>query len=409
MRILLVSQYYRPERAFLVFGLAEGLAARGHSVRVLTGYPNYPEGTIYEGYRQKWRSRENIRGIDVCRVPLFIDHSPSALRRTLNYVSFGLSATTARRFSRGADVIYVYATQMTAATGPWLWRILGGAPYVLHIQDLWPDSVTGSSLVRGRWRARLLNVLLARWIRSVYKHSTAIVAIAPQMIETLVHRGVARKKLHLVFNWARQVRRPLEDAPYRQRSRCTVLFAGNIGDLQDLETAVQAAHRLRCSGLTLRIVGTGVALPRISALAERLGVTNVEFVERVEPERMPSIYAQAHYSLVTLRDLRAFEGTIPSKYQASLANGVPVITTVRGDVRRLTEERGLGFTADPESVESLESAFRRALAQSDDDWQAMAERSLKVYREEFSYEAALASLEEILADAQIVRSAGNGE
>ena len=119
-----------------------------------------------------------------------------------NYVSFGLSAATARSFAREVDVVYVYATQMTPALGPWLWRLTGGAPYVLHVQDLWPDSITGSSLVKGGLGARVVDAALTLGSPSVYRHAAAVIGIAPTMVETLIKRGVDRRKAHLVYNWA---------------------------------------------------------------------------------------------------------------------------------------------------------------------------------------------------------------
>lgn len=397
MRVLVVSQYYRPEEAPIVVGVAEGLVGRGHQVRALTGFPNYPAGVLFEGYRQRWRWRELISGVDVLRVPLFVDHSQSGLRRALNYLTFGVSAATAYSHGRGAEVVYVYATQMTAAFGPWLWRFAGGPPYVLHVQDLWPDSVTGSSLVRPGVVSRIVHGLLTPWLRSVYRRSHGVIAIAPQMLETLAARGVRRDALHLVHNWA-DVAQPLVDVDGGMGlGGRVVMYAGNVGDMQDLDTVVRAAARLGDDGLTLRIVGDGVALPRIRALSESLGVKNIEFRDRVPMNEMAALYATADYSLVTLKDLPVFEGTIPSKLQASLAYGAPVITTIRGDVRKLVREHRVGFTADPESVSSLEEAFRRALGLSASDRSEMAERALLLYARQFSKKSGLDHIERVLS------------
>lgn len=128
MRVLILTQYYPPENTLISSTLAQGLVQRGHQVRVLTGYPNYPTGKVYPGFTQRWRGRERQGQVDVLRVPLWPDHSQNPARRSLNYASFALSATTAYSFARGADVIYVYGTQMTPAFAPWVWRLLGGLP-----------------------------------------------------------------------------------------------------------------------------------------------------------------------------------------------------------------------------------------------------------------------------------------
>lgn len=397
VKILVLTQYYPPEGAHIPATIAEGLAERGHSVRVVTGFPNYPAGRIYPGFTQRWRDRKRVGSLDVLRVPLWIDHSENPLKRVLNYSSFAVSAATTRRFAKGADVIYVYATQMTPALGPWLWRLRGGAPYVLHIQDLWPDSITGSSLVSAR-AARLIERLLTPWLRSVYRRASAVIGIAPTMVETLRSRGVDLGRAHLVYNWAAEDGsvEDLKDRFSLPGKGARILYGGNVGDLQDLETAIHAAHNARDAGVRLTIIGDGVALFRIRALAEELRVTNVDFLGRVPPADMASFYAASDYALVTLKDLPAFRGTIPSKLQASLAHGLPIISNVQGDVRRLVEGAGIGFTADAESAASLEDAFRRAADATAAQRSEMVERASAQYQGRFSKAAGLIEVEGIL-------------
>lgn len=395
MRILVVSQYYLPENAHISSSVAAGLSV-ANLVQVLTSFPNYPQGRVYEGYSQRWRQRDEISGIPVLRVPMYMDHSQSAIRRILNYLTFGISSATAFRYGRRADVIYVYATQMTAAFGPWLWRLFGGAPYVLHVQDLWPDSITGSSMVKNGVRAKVINAVLRPWLRSVYKHSGAVICIAPNMVEALASRGVSREKLHLVYNWARDVGQPSMNRD-NERNGVVAIFAGNVGDMQDLTTVVRAAHRVIDTGLRVRIVGSGVALSEVRKIADQIGATNIEFWSRVEPEEMASVYADADFSLVTLKDLPVFRSTIPSKFQASLAHGIPIITTVKGNVSEIVQEHCVGFVADPENVDSLELSFREAVALSVKSRAEMAERAADLYTSSFSAESALEVIEEVLS------------
>lgn len=407
MRIAIVSQYYPPENDYLVSSLAKYLAGKGHQVRVLTGYPNYPLGRVFEGYKQRWRGYERDGRISICRVPLYTDHSQRPIRRILNYLSFGLSSASARRFVAGADVIYVYATQLTAALGPWLWRLIGGAPYVLHVQDLWPDSITGSSLLAPGRGSRLMASILTPWIASVYRRAEMVVGIAPTMVATLVDRGVPKDKVRMVFNWAAE--ESSLDAPAVRRTRAQgdtrVLYAGNVGDMQDLETAVEAAHRAADAGVRLTILGDGVALPRVRSLAERLGSSNIEFQPPVPSHEVGNAYRGTDFALVSLKDLPAFRGTIPSKLQAALSYGVPVISTVQGDVRALVEELGLGFAVDTESPSALEAAFRAAARLGDRARKTMSTSASRAHSEHFSFDTAGQVMESILWVASQGRSA----
>jgi glycosyltransferase involved in cell wall biosynthesis len=294
--------------------------------------------------------------------------------------------------------VYVYATQMTAALGPWLRRLTGGAPYLLHVQDLWPDSITGSSLVNSRLGELAVNGVLTPWLSSVYKHASAVVGIGPTMIETFRKRGVDPERTHLVYNWSVQEPDRLAEPSLpaaTPASTTTVLYAGNVGDMQDLETAVRAAHQTRDEGVRLVLVGDGTAVARLRELAQTLGATNVEFRGWVPVEEVLPLYRQADYALVSLKDLPAFRGTIPSKFQMALSAGVPVVTTVQGDVRDIVEQNRVGFTADAESVESLAAAFRSAAGQH--DRAALRRNAATLYAERFSTEAGVSAIESILA------------
>ena len=399
MKVLIVSQYYPPEAVPLPADLAHGLAARGHQVKVLTGFPNYPTGRVFPGYRQRWRSVEKDGAVELHRVPLFADHSQNALKRMLNYFSFALSSAAARRLSRGADVVYVYATQMTAGFGPWLWRVTGGRPYVLHVQDLWPDSIIGSSMMAGGAKERIISGVLGPWLRSAYGRAAAVIGIAPTMVRTLVSRGVPQERAHLVYNWA-DAGEPVASAlPTVDAPRAEIVYAGNVGDMQDLGTAVRAAHAAADDGVALTIVGDGVVRADLQALVAELGATNVRFEEPVPRERMPEIYARTDFALVSLKDMPVFRGTIPSKFQAVLSAGVPVITTVQGDVRGLVEADHVGLTADAEDEASLTAAFRRAATLTSDERAAMARNGRTMYDTHFSRESGISSIEELLSAA----------
>lgn len=397
MRVLVVTQYFPPENVPIPASIVRGLAERGHSVRVLTGFPSYPAGKLFPGVKQKWRQYEVIDHVHICRVPSYIDHSRNPVRRIASYLTFALSSATAGGWSKGADVVYVYATQMTPALGPWLWRLLGGAPYVLHIQDLWPDSIVGSSMVSSAWSSRVVECLLNPWIRSVYRRAAAVIGIAPRMVSELVDRGVPSIRSHLVYNWTDE--EPIVDLGC-DGSPCynhtVILYAGNVGDMQDLESAVEAAHAAREAGIQLLIVGDGVATARLRSLTTLLGCENVKFRRAVPFSEIGRMYKCADYALVGLRDLPAFRGTIPSKLQTALAFGVPVITTVEGDVREIVESSDVGFTAEPENPRSLADAFRHAAEASSEARRSMRRRARKLYNDRFSFSSGIGQLESIL-------------
>ncbi len=411
MRIVIVSQYYHPESVGLPVTLARGLRERGHHVEVVTGYPNYPSGRIFAGYKQKLRCEENHEGVRVRRVPLVIGHSANPWGRVASYVSFAVSSAFVGHVARNADAVYVYAPQMTASFGPWLWRRRWGTPFVLHVQDVWPESITGSSLVNSRVVKSLVGAILTPWLSRVYAAASAVVVIAPSMGTMLENRGAPRGDTHVVYNWATEERCAVsESARVRTESTGTrVTFAGNLGVMQDLETVVRAAALVSdLDNFEIRFVGTGIAEPSLRKLVGALHLDNVEFCPRVPVEEMADVYASSDFELVCLKDLEIFDGTIPSKLQSSLVHGVPVITTVRGDTSRLVADNNLGFVARPEDPVDLARVFRRVAALNADERSALARRTRSFYERHLSEDRAISRIESVLEHASsVVRNARN--
>ena len=121
---------------------------RGHEVEVLTGFPNYPGGKLYPGYRVRPWQREIIDGVTVNRVALYPSHDRSAVRRMANYASFALSAAVLGPFLvKKPDVIYVYHPPATVGLPAMVLRALRGCPVVYDVQDLWPDTVVATGMM----------------------------------------------------------------------------------------------------------------------------------------------------------------------------------------------------------------------------------------------------------------------
>jgi len=397
VRIAIVTQYYAPEAIRIPDTLARALAAKGHQVRVITGHPNYPDGEIFPGYKQRWNSVERIDGVQVRRVPLFISHSYNPIARFTNYLSFAGSAALFRGWVKNADVVYVYATQMTPAIGPSIWNAIFRTPYVLHIQDLWPESVTGSSMVGGGAPKRLIGAVLNPWLRYLYRTAAATIAIAPTMSRMLIERGVPAERMHTVFNWSATENHAAAHVEPEERDFVSIVYAGNLGDHQGLDAVVTAANAVKhIENLRVTIVGSGVAEKRLRALASDLDAHNVEFLGRVSPEEMGKVHGMSDFQIVSLRDIEIFNGTIPSKLQASLEQGIPVITAVRGDVKSLVVDNGLGFACDPEDPEQLAAAFAKAAALSNEDRLTMGSTAKQFYNHTMSMASGVSSIEKIL-------------
>jgi colanic acid biosynthesis glycosyl transferase WcaI len=405
VKIGIVSQWYPPEPVHIPENLARGLVERGHQVRVLTGFPNYPAGKLYPGHRQSWNDTSIIDGVTVRRVPAYVSHDRSGLHRTGSYLSWAAAGSAAGvRFLRGADAVYVYLTPASVFAAPALLRALWGIPAVVHVQDIWPESVTCSSMIPGGVAGRLIEETLHAAMRRLYRLASSIAVIAPTMRDVVVARGADPARVRVVMNWAdEKLFRPVEAPPAMRaslgrRDRCTIMYAGTIGPFQNIENCVRAAAAAR-DHVDLVLVGSGIGEAGARDLTARLGADNVRFLGRRPMADMAALYAAADYQLVTLKDLPVFKGIIPSKLPAALSCGSPVVAAVSGDCATLVEKNQVGLACPPEDWRLLADRFQTAAALPADERAAMSLRALDCYRSRMSQQAGIGQLEDMLVAA----------
>lgn len=398
LKIGIVSQHYPPEPAFIPEQLAVYLGQHGHKVRVLTGLPNYPTGKIYSGLGQTWKMKGMQNGIEVKRVPLFPSHSHNPLARAMNYISFAISSLTGWQFLSAADVIYVYGSCMTSVLAPHCWR--KKIPYVLHVEDLWPESVLESGMLNEGILYRLARWILNLWSAQMYRDAAAVVGISPSMTETLIQRGASRDTARTVYNWGPEEIGDLQVIPdHLPTGALTLLYAGNIGQAQDLATVLQALYLVRdLPGIRLDIVGDGIEEETVKKLAAQLSLESVYFHPRVSSSKMDKYYESCDFQLIPLKDRPVFRMTIPSKFQSGLARGVPVITSVQGDVANLVCQQQLGFVA-KQTPGSWAETINLAYNTSPQSKLAMRNRAIAYYRSSMSRAKSLNALETMLVDA----------
>lgn len=411
MRIAFVTQWFDPEggSAAIPGAVARSLQDRGHDVRVVTGFPNYPHGTLYDGYRVRPRLREVVRGVQVTRVPLYPSHDRSPVRRGLNFLSFMLSASTIGAWSaRRCDVALVYSTPATVGLAGVVLRRVFRRPFVLYVQDLWPDTVTATGMVPARL-AGIVERLLDPCCRLVYRAAGRIAVISPGMKDLLVERGVPADLIDVVYNWVDEdVFRPIDAAP--SSGRFEVMYAGNLGDVQGLETALHAVASLDdLPDLHLRLVGDGVARPRLQELAASLGIDERVHFEGVHDVAvMAQTLASADVQLVSLTDDPLFHITMPSKIQAILACGRPLISSAPGDAGRLTLESGAGCATGAGDVAALADALRGLHALSEEELAELGRRGREFYERRLSASVGAAALEAALGSALAAHGGGRG-
>ncbi len=403
MRILLLSQWFQPEPFFKGLPFAGALRDRGHEVEVLTGFPNYPGGHLYPGYKVKSHQREVMDGIGVIRVPLYPSHGTSVIGRIANYASFALcAATTGTVLTRPADVVYVYHPPGTVGLPAIIHRLLKGIPFVYDIQDLWPDTLSAT----GMFNNRAAGGLVHRWCDIVHRMAARIVVLSPGFKEVLVGRGVPREKIHVIYNWTHETPLPSESqcATFAEQSgmagRFNVVFAGTMGKAQALDAVLDAAHRIssKLPLVQFVFVGGGIELQHLRTLAVDKRLGNTLFIPRMSAEEIGKVLGAADVLLVHLRDDPLFQITIPSKTQAYLYAGRPILMAVRGDASRLVTEAGAGLCCEPENPDHIADAVENFYHMPPSQLKQMGENGRRYYLEHLSFQAGVSRFERLFAD-----------
>jgi glycosyltransferase involved in cell wall biosynthesis len=314
---------------------------------------------LYPGYRIKWLQREVIDGVKVTRVPLYPDHGQSAIKRILNYASFSATSLFYGLFmAKRADVIYAYHPPLTVGITASLLRVLRRMPVVYDIQDMWPDTLRATGMLKN---VRALNVV-AKVCEWVYKHVDQIVVLSPGFKRLLLDRGVPEHKIDVVYNWADEnsLSHPKGQLPakFPGSDRFRIMFAGNMGKAQALDSVLDAAALLRNQGSRVSFVmlGGGIESDRLKHKAADMQLDNVIFLPPVPMAEVGTLLQGADALLVHLRKDPLFKITIPSKTQAYMTVGKPILMAVDGDAADLIRESGGGVVAESENASAMAEA-----------------------------------------------------
>ena len=400
MNILLLTQFFQPEPMFKGLPFAQALAARGHSVEVVTGFPNYPGGRLYPGYKVRPVRREILGGVPVLRLPLFPSHNSSGFGRAANYLTYAASAFFgAPLLSRKPDVIYVYnlVTLMPAAR---LLRLRYGCPIVLDVQDLWPESIVSSGMMRNRVLMRGLE----RFCLASYRAADRVTVLSPGFKRHLVNRGLAESSIEVIYNWCDEVEprfgasSPTDFKKTKgMEGRFNVLFAGTMGKVQSLASVIETARMVapQAPDVLFTFLGGGVEVERLKTLSA--GLDNVQFLPRCSPAEALAVTAVADVLLVHLKKDPLFSITIPSKTQAYLYSGKPIVIGVPGDAADLVTRAGAGLAFEPESSIGLRQAILKLRGLTNSERAEMGQRGWQFYHEQLSFERGVARFEKLFS------------
>ena len=393
MKILVFSQYFYPEN-FRINTLCRELAARGHEVTVVTGYPQYPFGRIYDGYGFDIPYETQWNGVNICRVKVHPRGSNllGMLRNTVDYV------VEANRWVKNCrekfDAVYVFeVSPVTVGLPAVSYKKKFGVPMFFNLQDLWPENVEEVLGIRFAPLTWMINRIVDR----IYGASNKILCASNGFADNLRQRGVPEEKI--IF-WPQFCMEPnLKDSVrpeiYREDT-FNIVFAGNLGDAQGLDLMVDAARELKGTPVRWYLVGDGRARARLEQKVAQCGVSEeVTFVGRVSEEEADRYVHHADCAYLSFKDNKIFNMTLPAKLQTYLACGTPILAAAGGESARLVGENGIGFVCRPR-LEELTDTVRQAAAMSSKEHKAMSAAARTYYEQHFTMDALVTELETML-------------
>ncbi len=406
LRVLVVTQHFWPE-SFRINEVVEDLRDAGADVTVLTGQPNYPDGAVFPGYRAASLTVEQgPGGIPIHRVPLIPRARGRAHHLVANYGSFiasaGVLGPVALR-GKHFDVVFVYGTSpILQAIAAVIVGRLKGAALVTWVQDLWPESLQVTGFVHNKALLAAVRVVVAAIYRAndlllVQSEAflTSVRALAGNT-PVVVHPNPGERSFQSRFD-------STSPPSLRLGEGFQVVFAGNLGTVQALDTVLDAAERLRGTDVRFTLVGSGSRSSWVADQVERRRLDMVTLAGRFPPEAMPGILDQASALLVTLVKSPAMSQTIPSKVQAYLAAGRPVIAALDGEGARVVQTAGAGVACPAEDAAALASAITRLRACTPDERKAMGERGRSYFEQHFDGRRLAGVLLQTLEDVALKR------
>lgn len=394
MKILVVCQYYYPE-PFRITDICESLVKRGHNVTVLTGLPNYPEGRVLDDYRHGKRRNEILNGVKIVRC-FEIGRGNSHIKLFLSYISYAVSATLkALSIKEEYDVILVNQLSPILMGIPAMaYKKRHHKKILFYCLDLWPDSLAAGGVKEDSIIYKIF-YKISKWIynsadmifvssnmfKDYFKHTLKIDTVnikhLPQYAEDLFTQNtedvafeIASTSINKTYNF---------------------VFAGNVGNMQSVETIVKAANELDYNSNSIfHIVGDGSKLDECKQLTNDLGLTNIIFYGRRPLNEMPQFYKMADAMLITLKDSKYISYTLPGKVQTYMAAGKPILASLNGETRLVIEKAACGFSCEAEDYKGLAQLITKFC--SNNNKEQMSINAHKFYSENYSKENFMTSL-----------------
>lgn len=390
-KLLILTQWFDPEPALKGLSFCKEIKKHDFEVEVMTGFPNYPEGNFYKDFKVSIFKKEKVEGIVLNRLILYPSHDNKFLNRCLNYFSFAISLIFFGLFKKNKpDIIYAYHPPLTVGLAAILLKKFFNVPLVYDIQDIWPDSLAATGMVNSKQVLKIVSFLC----NLVYEFSDKIVVLSPGFKSLLIKRKVPPGKIDVIYNWSNITdSKKSSSISIRKKGKFHIVFAGNIGKAQSIETIIDAAEILTNKSIDVEfiIIGDGIELKNIKNKVIQKNLDNVTFLPRVPLDEISFYLNQADLLLIHLKNEELFEITIPSKTQSYMLIGKPILMAVNGDASDLIKRSKAGICCKPMDVSELVNSIVKIKGMNKTDLELMGENAKNFYNKNLSLSAGVKS------------------
>jgi len=371
MHILFLTHYFPPEvnaPASRTYENTKRWVQAGHEVTIITCSPNHPQGELYPGYSNNLYQWDEKDGIRILRVKTYLSANKGVKKRTLNYISYMVSAFLQCWRTQKIDLVVSTSPQFFSGMAGYIVSQLKGIPWILEIRDLWPESIIAVGALTNR---KVIGTL--EGIETfLYRKADHIIPLTYAFRKHILKRGIPEQKITIVTNGADLTRfKPLErqnefTAEMNFQDKCVLSYIGTHGMAHGLDVIFEAAARLKTrKDILFLLVGDGAERERLLQIQRDGEYSNVIMLSQQPKERMPEIIAASRACMVLLRKSDLFRTVIPSKIFESMAMARPIILGVQGESKGIIEKGECGICIEPENADELAEAAVRISEDAD--------------------------------------------
>lgn len=394
MKILVVCQHFYPEN-FRINDICYELVKKGNDVTVLTGLPNYPKGKILKEYKWHKNRKQVINGVKIKRCSL-VGRGSSTLKMIINYMWFAIFGSIKALFmKKDYDIVYVY--QLSPITMTWpaiVVKKIKRIPLIIHVLDQWPVSITTGGISK----QSLPYKILTRWSKNAYSKADIITCSSKSFKNYFLNELKLPKEKRFIYmpSYAESL---YDNCKTKKNNKFDLLFAGNIGPAQSVETIIEAANLLKDEKqIMFHIVGDGLSKNNCEELTKKYNLQNVIFYGYHKVEDMKKYYELADAFLITMVDNEVVNSTLPAKVQSYMLAGKPIIGAISGEVKNVIEEAECGLCCESLDYVSFAKIIKKAYKSNNK--QLWSKNSYKYYKDNFEKEKCINDLEELFKKAR---------